>query len=256
MFCCQVFVLHGASKSSTAATAQLLKQASEACSPLIALLDPDVAGRQSRTVVDACLPGKCLHAFIPVWQATAPQAVRLDHSSIFGVCRCCLTGPILTVLQAYAYLFSDLLALPMLVHAVVCSAWMCIVAPMSPVHHNLRVMVPHCAKSGPSVTAACRLLLRQLYPVLTAITALLCTECLYHCMQQPSKLVSNMRLSMCRQKLAGDIGVEHASPSQIRCHDVLLPCMSLLTVLPHIDACVPLGCTVTMHAAVLSNLDT
>lgn len=72
----QVFVLHGASKSSVAATAQLLKTQADSCSRVIALLDPDVAGRQSRTVIDACLPGKCLHAFLPVWQATAAEDIR------------------------------------------------------------------------------------------------------------------------------------------------------------------------------------
>lgn len=72
----QVFVLHGASKSSVTATAQLLKHRAGSCSCVIALLDPDVAGRQSRTVIDACLPGTCWHAFLPVWQATAPKDIR------------------------------------------------------------------------------------------------------------------------------------------------------------------------------------
>lgn len=74
--CSQVFVLHGASKSKVTVTAQLLKQRAESCSCIIALLDPDVAGRQSRTVIDACLPGRCWHAFLPVWQATAAEDIR------------------------------------------------------------------------------------------------------------------------------------------------------------------------------------
>jgi len=76
---CQVFVLHGASKSSVAATAQLLKERASKSARVVALLDPDVAGRQSRTVVDACLPGQCLHAFIPVHQATAASDIRYIH---------------------------------------------------------------------------------------------------------------------------------------------------------------------------------
>lgn len=81
----QVFVLHGASKSSVAATAQLLKTQADSCSRVIALLDPDVAGRQSRTVIDACLPGKCLHAFLPVWQATAAEDIRSKLAGDVGV---------------------------------------------------------------------------------------------------------------------------------------------------------------------------
>lgn len=72
----QVFVLHGASKSSTAAAAQLLKLRASKCNQVIVLLDPDVAGRQSRNVVEACLAGQCLHAFIPVCQATAAENIR------------------------------------------------------------------------------------------------------------------------------------------------------------------------------------
>ncbi|KAL3145719.1 hypothetical protein ABBQ32_003250 [Trebouxia sp. C0010 RCD-2024] len=81
----QVFVLHGASKSSVAATAQLLKTQADSCSRVIALLDPDVAGRQSRTVIDACLPGKCLHAFLPTWQATAAENIRSKLAGDVGV---------------------------------------------------------------------------------------------------------------------------------------------------------------------------
>ena len=72
----QVFVLHGASKSSVTAIARLLKHQASNCSRVVALLDPDVAGRQSRTVIDACFPGSCWHAFLPVWQATAPRDIR------------------------------------------------------------------------------------------------------------------------------------------------------------------------------------
>ncbi len=76
---CQVFVLHGASKSSAAATAQVLKQTASQGVRVVVLLDPDVAGRQSRTVVDACLSGQCLHAFIPVHQATAASDIRYTY---------------------------------------------------------------------------------------------------------------------------------------------------------------------------------
>ncbi|DBA97605.1 TPA: hypothetical protein ACH3X3_012509 [Trebouxia sp. C0006] len=52
---------------------------------VVALLDPDVAGRQSRTVVDACVSGKCLHAFIPVHQATAASNIRRKSAGDVGV---------------------------------------------------------------------------------------------------------------------------------------------------------------------------
>ncbi|KAL0019080.1 hypothetical protein WJX79_004610 [Trebouxia sp. C0005] len=81
----QVFVLHGASKSSVAATAQLLKERASKGARVVVLLDPDVAGRQSRTVVDACLSGQCLHAFIPVHQATAASDIRHKSAGDVGV---------------------------------------------------------------------------------------------------------------------------------------------------------------------------
>lgn len=81
----QVFVLHGASKSSAAATAQLLKQRASKGVRVVALLDPDVAGRQSRTIVDSCLSGQCLHAFIPVHQATAASDIRRKSAGDVGV---------------------------------------------------------------------------------------------------------------------------------------------------------------------------
>ncbi|KAL0040567.1 hypothetical protein WJX77_011109 [Trebouxia sp. C0004] len=81
----QVFVLHGASKSSVAATAQLLKERASRGVRVVVLLDPDVAGRQSRTVVDACLSGHCVHAFIPVHQATAVNDIRRKSAGDVGV---------------------------------------------------------------------------------------------------------------------------------------------------------------------------
>lgn len=81
----QVFVLHGASKSSVAATARLLKLQASKCKQVIVLLDPDVAGRQSRTVVEASLAGQCLHAFIPVCQATAAEDIRRKMAGDVGV---------------------------------------------------------------------------------------------------------------------------------------------------------------------------
>ena len=71
-----MFVLEGAMQSISAAKVQLLKARASKCKQVVALLDPDVAGRQGRTVVDACLEGCCLHAFIPQLQATAAKDGR------------------------------------------------------------------------------------------------------------------------------------------------------------------------------------
>ena len=75
-----MFVLHGASKISTPALAKLLQTQASTRKHIIVLLDPDVAGRQSRALVDKCLDSRCSHAFIPVLQATAAMDVR--YSSI------------------------------------------------------------------------------------------------------------------------------------------------------------------------------
>ena len=71
-------MLHGASKIALPATqSKLLKLAGQA-ERTIALLDPDVAGRQSRTLVDKLLPGQVFHAFISGLHATASTDVRCD----------------------------------------------------------------------------------------------------------------------------------------------------------------------------------
>ena len=73
---CQVFVLEGAAGIAKKAAARRFQAYASKFSHVIALLDPDVAGRQARTVLDACLPGRCHHAFIPASQATALQNIR------------------------------------------------------------------------------------------------------------------------------------------------------------------------------------
>jgi 5S rRNA maturation endonuclease (ribonuclease M5) len=42
---------------------------------LLLLLDPDVAGRQARRLLDERLPG-CLHAFVPSTAAVSKTATR------------------------------------------------------------------------------------------------------------------------------------------------------------------------------------
>ena len=71
-----VFVL---GTSTAADSPTVLKQLATAApryrSGLLLLLDPDVAGRQARLMLDERLPG-CLHAFLPSPLATARMATR------------------------------------------------------------------------------------------------------------------------------------------------------------------------------------
>ena len=73
--------MHGASKVATSFTEHRLLDFAGDSKQVIALLDPDVAGRQSRTLVDKLLPGRVLHAFIPGLHATAGQDIRYSLAS-------------------------------------------------------------------------------------------------------------------------------------------------------------------------------
>lgn len=69
-------MLHGASKVALPTVQNRLLQLEPQTEQVIALLDPDVAGRQARLHLDKLLPGQVLHAFIPGWHATAFHDIR------------------------------------------------------------------------------------------------------------------------------------------------------------------------------------
>ena len=93
----QAFVLHGASKVTLPATQEKLLKLAVQAEQVIALLDPDVAGRQSRTILDSLLCGQLFHAFVPGLHATASNDIRCGSSTIallhaFKHCKQGLTG--------------------------------------------------------------------------------------------------------------------------------------------------------------------
>lgn len=61
----QVFVLHSANRSKSAATLQALQQQAAQHERVVVFLDNDTAGRQGRKVLDQALPA-CWHAFLPL----------------------------------------------------------------------------------------------------------------------------------------------------------------------------------------------
>ena len=61
----QVFVLHSATRSKSAATLQALQQQAAQHERVVVFLDNDTAGRQGRKVLDQALPA-CWHAFLPL----------------------------------------------------------------------------------------------------------------------------------------------------------------------------------------------
>lgn len=71
---CQVFVLHSANRSKSAATLQALQQQAAQHERVVVFLDNDTAGRQGRKVLDQALPA-CWHAFLPLTLEDADRAL-------------------------------------------------------------------------------------------------------------------------------------------------------------------------------------
>ena len=77
----QVFVLHSASKSKSAATLQALQQQAAQHERVVVFLDNDTAGRQGRKVLDQALPA-CWHAFLPLTLEDVDRSVAMTGAAV------------------------------------------------------------------------------------------------------------------------------------------------------------------------------
>jgi 5S rRNA maturation endonuclease (ribonuclease M5) len=73
---CKVFVLGGALHAKDAQLVVKLRKAAHRHSGMIALLDPDPAGRQGRQALHEKFGPACLHAFVPGVFAHATTITR------------------------------------------------------------------------------------------------------------------------------------------------------------------------------------
>ena len=72
----QVFWLGGALHARDVTVMGKLRALAAQHSGIVALLDPDPAGRQGRAALDTAFGSACLHAFVPGYLASASAATR------------------------------------------------------------------------------------------------------------------------------------------------------------------------------------
>ena len=72
----QVFWLGGALHARDVKVIVKLRELAQQHSGIVALLDPDPAGRQGRAALETAFGSACLHAFVPGFLAFASAATR------------------------------------------------------------------------------------------------------------------------------------------------------------------------------------
>lgn len=79
-----VFVLGTATRAGDHQVQSQIRELSSRYSGVVLLLDPDVAGRQARNVLNRAFGG-CFHAFVPCMAATARTNIRMKQAGDIGI---------------------------------------------------------------------------------------------------------------------------------------------------------------------------
>ena len=78
----QVFWLGGALHARDVKVMNSLRALTRQHSAIVALLDPDPAGRQGRAALETAFGSSCLHAFVPGYLASASAATRCATTAL------------------------------------------------------------------------------------------------------------------------------------------------------------------------------